>query len=405
MLILACPDEYLLELERDDFERQWRSDHPDGEVVIVPPHPERILDEVLSPSLFAPCRLLIVRDASALLTPGKGGEDGTTVATRPGSRSETRRPEVGEHAPGAKLAAGLHSAPWQGVTLVLAAQLASVPKGTLARLAQDRGEVRFLPIPDPPKPWEQVVVTSPQRQVLAGLLRRAAPELAGLDDVVDALCEHYGFRPRELVQAAQRLVLAGTLSAAEVRIQAGAGEVPLAELEEALIARDGCLAARFVARLAAGGTVRLFGDRLVDRDGIGPVVAGTLARLLRQALATRRHARQAGLEGDLDPGRCRDKRWYGQRFKDGVFPRLKQAASQAPGSPLASVHSPWAAHRVFKIAAVYDDRELLRALARLGRVLAERESSATAALAALTPSLLELVRRRPARSGRRAGDG
>jgi hypothetical protein len=395
----------LLELERDDLEKQWRSDHPDGEVVVVPPLPERILHEVLSPSLFAPCRLLVVRDASVLLTAGKGGEGSTAVAGGLRPRSGTRARETGEGAPGEKLAVGLHAAPWQGVTLLLAAQITAVPKGALARLAQDRGEVRFLPIPDPPKPWEQVAVTAPQRLVLTGLLRRVAPELSSRDDVVDALCEHYGFRPRELAQAAQRLVLAGTLSAEEVRIQAGAGEVALSELEDALIARDGGLAVRFVARLGAGGILRLFGDRLVDPDGIGPVVAGSLARLLRQALATRRYARQAGLGGDLDPGRCREGRWYGQRFKEGVFPRLKQAAAQAPGSPLASVNSPWAAHRIFRIAAAYDDRELLRALASLGRVVAERESSAAAALAALTPSLLELIRRRPARSGRRVGDG
>ena len=65
-----------------------------------------------------------------------------------------------------------------------------------------------------------------QRRVLADVVARVAPGLAGNDEVVDALCEAYGFRPRELAQAAERLALAGEVNAADGPGAGGGRRVP-----------------------------------------------------------------------------------------------------------------------------------------------------------------------------------
>lgn len=395
--MLVCSDDYLLELEREDFQARWLAANSDGEVVGVEADPVRLLNEVLSPSLFAPKRLLVVRDTNGLLGSSRGEASDGPASGRP-SRGPGRSREE-------ELAAGLGQAPRHGVTVLFTLQSGTVPKGPFGDLVQEQGEIRSLPLPPPPKPWEQVTVTPAQRRVLAGLIRRVAPSLADLDDTVDALCECYGFRPRELVQAAQRLCLAGALTPEAVRVQAGAGEVAFSELEDALISRSASAAARFVAVLGSGGSLRLFGDRLVDRGGVGPVVAGGVARLLRQALAVRRHARQGGMAGELDPARCSRQRWYGERFKNGLYPRLQEEAGKVPASPLSAVKSPWVAHRLFRIAAAYDDRELLRALSRLGSVVPEREDSPAAAMAALAPALMELIHRSSRPEARRGRGG
>lgn len=397
LVVLVCSDDYLLEVEREDMETRWRAAHPSGEIVALDPIPERLIQEALTPSLFASSRLLVVREAASLLGRPKGDDrDGSSSPEVPARARRNREEE---------LVAGLRAVPWRDLTVLLSFHAGALPKGPLAVLLQEMGEVHALPLPQPPKPWEQVAVTPAQRQVLVGLIGRVAPGVLDHEDAVDALIECYGFRPRELAQAAQRLLLAGSSSPEAVRAQAGAGGVGLEELEEALIQRSAPAAARFIALLGAGGSLRLFGDRLVDRDGIGAVVAGSLARILRQALAIRRHARRAGLAGELDPVRCSRARWYTDRFKGNVFPRLQHEVEGSLASPMATVKSAWTAHRLFKIAAAYDDTELLRALARFGRAIPEREGSPASAMAAMAPGLLELMQRPSLSASRRVPGG
>jgi hypothetical protein len=215
ILLLASPDDFLLELERRVAVDTWQSANPQGEIVSFDQAPSatRVVQELASPSLFASDRLIVISDASVCFTAGR--------------RSDAE-----------DLARGLTSLPLAGVTLLLSAVSSSAPKGALAEAVAGRGEVRFLPLPEPPKPWEEGRVSRPQRQTLMGLVARVAPTLACNDEVVDALCEVYGFRPRELAQAAERLALAGEATAAAVRAQAGAGERQLRDLEEALQQHD-----------------------------------------------------------------------------------------------------------------------------------------------------------------------
>jgi len=368
LLLLASPDDYLLDLERRDAETAWSAAHPDGEVTTLDEAPSAavLVRELASPSLFAPTRLFVVRDAGAYLKPGAAGADGELLARALGELSLS------------------------DVALILAVVCADEPGGALGDVVRERGELRFLPLPPPPKPWDRPGITPPQRLILEGIVRRVAPELIAQHDVLDALFESYGFRPRELAQAAERLRLAGELTPDAVRIQAGPGECTLKDLEDVLLRRDERAAAGFFARLSAGGPlVGWWGDE-VSSEKLGRTLASTLSRSLRQALAIRCHAVQAGLEAELDPAECAGQWWYPSKFKKSILPRLTTDVEGAPGSPLAGL-SAWNLHRAFRLAAAYGTDELLDALARLGATGAEVVRPPAAALAALTSVVLNLI--------------
>jgi hypothetical protein len=365
LLLITSPDGFLLELERHDFEAEWRDAHPDGETTTFEPAPpaERLVQEIASPSLFAPERLLLVPDSGPYL-----GERGPTAAA------------------GEALARALETLPLAGVTLVLAAA-AGEPNGALAEVVARRGEVRFLPVPPAPKPWQDVRITPEQRAVLADkVLRRVAPSLLADAEVVDALAEAYGFRPRELAQAAQSLVLAGTVSADAVRAQAGAGEVGPRHLETALMRRDARTCAAMFAALDAGATLLSgWGDPIApDRHGV--FLAQTLERFLRQALAARAHALRADLGRELDPRRCGENNWYIRTFRPKLLAKLQGDIDANPGSPLTD-KTAWQLHLAFRLGAAYSESVLLAALARLAASGAERMRGAAARIAVGTVAL------------------
>jgi len=371
VLILASPDDYLLELERHDFEAAWRAARPNGEVLNFEeaPSPGRLVQELASPSLFASERLLVVADATPYLKAGRQAE-------------------------GEALAGALTSLPLRDVTLLLTTVVDRAPTGPVAEAVQSRGEVRFLALPETPKPWEEMRVSPGQRRLLASVVARVAPALTGQGEVVDALCEVYGFRPRALAQAAERLLLAGEPSAAAVRAQAGVGECPLRELEEALLHRDSARFARFAGTVASGGSLTDWRGEAVAPDRTAMVLASTFSRLLRQALAVRGHATRAGLSSELEPRRCSGTRWYTQAFKSRLFPPLSADIEATPDSPVGSM-TPWQLHRAFRLAAAYSDAELVETLGRLSGSRTER-GRGPSALAALSSLVLGLIARRAA---------
>jgi len=367
LLLLASPDDYLLEVERLDARAAWTAAHPDGEIVPyddLPPIPA-LLRELTSPSLFAPDRLIVVRDAASALKAGAATPDGELLAR------------------------ALRELSLSDVTLIFAAVCTAEPRGAVAAVFRERGEVRFLPLPATPKPWEVVRLTPPQRVVLEAIVRRVAPALLAQGDALDALLEAYGFRPRELAQAAERLQLTGELTPDAVRAQAGPGECTFKELEDALLRRDRRALAGFFARLSAGATLLGWWGDAVDHDRVGRTLSATLSRFLRQALAVRQHAVRADLAADLDVRRTSASRWYPTEFKNRIHPRLAADVEALPGSPLTGM-SAWNLHRTFRLAAAYGDAELLDALARLGTSGAEiaKPAPALAALAQITLTLV-----------------
>jgi DNA polymerase III delta subunit len=98
ILLLASPDDFLLELERRVAVDTWQSANPQGEIVSFDQAPSatRVVQELASPSLFASDRLIVISDASVCFTAGR--------------RSDAE-----------DLARGLTSLPLAGVTLLLSA--------------------------------------------------------------------------------------------------------------------------------------------------------------------------------------------------------------------------------------------------------------------------------------------
>jgi hypothetical protein len=306
-------------------------------------------------------------------------------------------------ADGEALAGALTSLPLKDVTLLLTTVAKEAPTGPVTAAVRKRGEVRFLALPEKPKPWEDIRVSPGQRHLLGSVVARVAPVLAGQDEVVDALCEAYGFRPRELAQAAERLLLGGEVSAAEVREQAGVGDCSLRDLEEALLA---CTPERFVrlaAVVASGGVLTDWWGKVVTPDRAAMVLASTFGRLLRQALAVRGHAARAGLSAELKADRCSGTRWYNQTFQPRLYPRLAADIEATPGSP-AEGRSSWQLHRSFRLAAAYSEPELIEALARLAGSRAERDRSPSA-LADVSGLVLGFIGNRAASPAHTAASG
>ncbi len=368
LFLLAASDDFLLELNRSRIEAEWRADNPEGEIQHLDPTPapEELLQALAAPSLFAPARLLVVRNATPYLdTKAKGGGAGGTLAE------------------------GLRAFFPVDATLLLVATVDREPSGPLTELAADIGTVRWSPLPPPPKPWEEIRISAEQRRVLEEVLRIEVPEVLPHREAVERLLETYGFRPRDLARAARQLVTAGDISAEAVTAQAGPGECALQEVEDILARRDVRRLTAMMAVLAAGGELRDWrGDRVaVDRSAA--VLVGLVGRLLRRSLALHGYARAAGLANELDPRRCAAGRWYPQTFKPRIHPALT-AAMKAAGDDKAAKASPWQLHKAFKLAAAYSEGELVRAMARLVGTGIERDASSRALLA-VTAGLLELV--------------
>jgi len=297
-----------------------------------------------SPSLFAPDRLFVVPDASSYLP----------KANKPSAE-------------GAELAGTIAGIDFTSVSAVLTSTVGQEPKKSpLVDAMRAIGAWTWLPCPEPPKPWDQTRVSTGERRVLEGLIRRIAPAVLGHSDAVEALVEAYGFRPRELAQAAARLVISGEITRAAVLAQAGPGESPIKQIEDILIARDGPAAARFFAILAGGGMLVDWHNEPIDAAAWGPLLGGLLGRMLRQSLAVRGHAQRCGLVGELDVRCCAADRWYQKRFKDGILPRLQTDIDASGDSPLGGL-SAWQLHRAFRLAAAIKTADAIQALAALDR--------------------------------------
>jgi hypothetical protein len=380
LTLVASSDDYLLELERHDAVAAWEAAHPDGESVTLDPAPgpAHLVQELVNRSLFSPARLVVVPNGAPYFST-RGEERGWA--------------EV--------LANALGPLPLGDATLLVTAAVAQEPKGPLAEVFRSRGELRYLALPPPPKPWEErIVVSEAQRALLGRIVQRVAPEVARHPEAVKELCEAYGFKVRELALAAERLAVAGEFTPEAVRAQAGVGDCSVQRLESAIIERDRGAVTALLGRLSAGGSLVDWRGEAVDAGGVGPVLTGMLGRLARLGLAMRCHAQRCGLGKELDADRCRAQFWYGSTYKKRLHDQLMADAESAGSSPVAGM-SPWPAHRSFRVAAAYDDAELVELLDGLARAGVER-SPAREAVPALTPLLLALTAPRATAAGGRA---
>ena len=181
LALIASSDDYLLDRRVAEVVaaacRAVGVDDPD----VLPDEvaPDRVALELQSPSLFTTGRVLVVRDV-------RGWLDTTTPV---GAAKGGAKPDLEE------LLSVVGAGVPQGMALVLGAWCGRRPKGPLVEAVEASGEVQWLPLPEPPKPWESLVLSDAQRGVLGDLLREAAGDVVFARGAAELLMHRLGFAP------------------------------------------------------------------------------------------------------------------------------------------------------------------------------------------------------------------
>jgi hypothetical protein len=322
--------------------------------------------EIRSPSLFQPSRLLVAPEIRGWLDapPPPGASRGTSAVDVAPLVSELER--------------GLP----EGVAVVLGAWCGRRPKGDLVRAIETSGRFEWVPVPPPPKPWEDATLSEEQRRMLRDVLRRAAGDTGFSDGAERLLLERLGFAPRLLVQETGKLVAAvGTGSEVDedlVRELTFPRERSLEVVRDAVLGRESGPLLDLLAAADDGLPIVDWRGQRLDPGGLPTVLFPQVAQLLVQLLFLRRAASSAGLIDEMDPGSTSRRDWYRRRFTSEVFPRLIDALEDGGPHPLAKGGKPptqWTAGQLFSAAGRFTDSELIDALAAAGEVEARLRGS------------------------------
>ncbi len=383
VLLVASPDDFLLEEAVRAAAQELQAAMPAAEMETVPegtPASDLAL-LVRSPSLFAPERILLVPDAQRWLAAKGRGRSAPRPGEDPGALVDI-------------LQGGLP----EGTALVLAARVRARPAGELVEVVERRGRVEWIALPEPPKPWEEAVLSAGQVRLLRGVVQRAAAGAAFEGKAERLLLERLGFAPRQLAQEAQKLAAAaggGMVTEELVRRLTFPPERSLDLVLDSLEAGEPGRMLELVEAAERGVAVRDWRGRRLAGGELATTLAASVARSLEQMLYLRLLAEENGMGEELDPRRTAERTWYGRRFKGDLGPRLLELISDDPGSPFVrrdgtpSKISPWQLHRLFRAASRFSGEFLRRALARSGEV--ERATRGSGALEAVTAWLMELA--------------
>lgn len=396
LLLLASSDDYLLgEALADEVSAACRELAVEGpEVLPDDVTPDAVAVELEYPSLFSPRRVLVVRDAARFLEP--------TSERRGGGRAPSVEPLV------QALAAGVPD----DLALIVAARCDAKPDGDLVAAATHHGRFLWIPVPPPPKPWEEAVLSDEQVAVLRSVLRRAVPEGRFAPAAETLLLERLGFAPRLLVEEARKLATAagagGTVDEDLVHRLALPQERSLDAVQNAVLKRHLGALMDLLAAAAAGLPINDFRGQRLDPDRVGPAVLAQVANLLEKLLDLRLLARELGHEVDLAPARTGTDRWYQRMFKPRLAPALEARLTEdGAASPLNAGKPPstWVLGRLFAAAGRYREEELVAALSSAGATeVAIRGDLPLEALSAWLGQLLEPAPAGPERPPR-GGEG
>jgi hypothetical protein len=322
--------------------------------------PESVATELVSPSLFASDRVLVAPDVRVWLGAAApaGFKDGKTAA-----------PDVTPllHV----LAEGLP----EGMALVMGAWCGRKPTGELVEAVDRVGSFEWVPLPPPPKPWEDAVLSIEQRQVLEAVVSRAADGVTFSRRAMLMLLERLGFAPRLLVQEVRKL--AGAAGGSEVdetlvRRLTFPRERSLEVVRDAVLDRELEPLLDLVAAASSGAPVNNWQGQRLEPGALGPILYSQVTNLQHQMLYLRRVARAAGLERDMAPDQTSRSRWYAGRFKNDLAPelvtRLKQDAPSPMIRPGGKPPTPFSLGAVFRGAGRYSDDELAASIADAGTV-------------------------------------
>ncbi len=192
--LLASPDDYLLEgrVRETLASASAELGGVEPEFLREETTPEELAVELCSPSLFAPQRVLFAPDIRSWLD---------IPAGRGGGRGKALKAEIDAEPVVRILNDGLS----ENTALVMAAVCGEKPKGRLVKTVEEVGALRWISLPPPPKPWEDVALSDEQSEVLRGVLARVAGDVRFTPAAERLLFDRLGFAPRLL----RRLLVGG----------------------------------------------------------------------------------------------------------------------------------------------------------------------------------------------------
>jgi len=382
--LTASSDDYLLEESLNEAVSQACAELDGAEPERFPDEvtPEAVAVELRSPSLFASSRVLVLNDVRRWLD-------------APAPRGSA---DVGESADVRPLLEVLADGIPDGMALVMGAWCGRQPKGELVEAVANADGFRWVPLPEPPKPWEEVVLSRDQRVVLGRLMAKVTGTVRFESAAERLLMDRLGFEPRTLVQEASKLSAAagegGVVDEELVRQLVFPRERSLEVVRDAVLQRDAGAMLDLIAAADAGVPVHDWQGRRVGVDSLGIMVCGQVAKLLQQMLYLRIVVADLGFSDELEGGRTEGRRWYQERFGAKIAPALMARLKEEGPSPLIQKGKPptkWALGQLFRGATSYTDDELVTALAESGDMEASLRGELP--LEALTAWLERLLRR------------
>jgi hypothetical protein len=383
LALIASRDDYLLD---ENFTRALEDasaalDGVEPEVMPDDVTPETVAMELRSPSLFSPTRVLAVPDVRSWLG----------APAPPGAPSGDREVDV------EPLLAVLTEGLPDGVALVMGAWCGRRPKGPLVEAVESSGRFEWIPVPEPPKPWEDVLLSDEQRVALQRVLAKASPGVRFSPDAERLLLERLGFHPRLLVQEARKLGTAageaGEVGEELVRQLTFPRDRSLEVVRDAVLDREPRALLDLIGASAAGVPVRDWQGRRLDSGRLPPIVFAQVFDLVQQLLFLQRTVVALGLEDELEPERTSERGWYGRRFKGRLAPGLLDRLREQTPTPLdrnGKPPTPWNLSLLFAGAGRYREDELVAALAGGGAV--ETSLRGSLALEALSAWITRFMR-------------
>ena len=366
--LVASPDDFLLEGKLRSILQPLAAEMGvEPEILADTITPEELAVELCSPSLFAPQRLLVVPEVRDWT--GAPPPHGAKKQAKDDGEDEDEPPDV------TALVQVIEEGFADGIVLVMSSWCGRQPKGSLVDAVSAAGSLYWVPLPPPPKPWDDVAVSKEQAQILRGVMSKAADSTRFTPAAEQMLMERLGFAPRLLAQEVRKLATAsagGEVDEKLVRALSFPKERSLEVVRDAVLERRAAPVLDLIAAAGGGITVRDWGGKPIKPEAIPFVLVSMVSSLLQQMLYLRRVAARHGMERELSPSQTSASRWYPTRFKDRLGPDLLGHLKDDAPSPLqrAGAKKPtvWSLGNLFKGASLYTDDELMDAIAAFGDV-------------------------------------
>lgn len=357
LLLIAVGDDFLLEEALRSAVEQAVSELDGAPIEELSPEcsPEDLAVEINSPSLFSPQRVLVLPqvqrwvDAPAAPDAPKAGESGDLKP----------------------LVYALKDKLPEDLAVVMGAWCGGPPKGELAEVIAQQGEVRWIPMPEAPKPWDPPGLSMPQMDALRAVMRRAAPSASLAPAAEKLLCNRMGFAPRRLAVELKKLHAASggariteTLVRQLVLPKDGSIEI----FSDCILQRDATALSNFLDLARRGIPIRDYSGERLGGWALRLRLLNTAAESFLGMLYLREQALLLGAEAELRPEKNGARGWYQKVFKTRLGPALSAEIKKDDGSPFRKAPTLWRLHLLFRGAGRYPGDVLTKVVRETGKV-------------------------------------